>query len=103
MADLGGIVGRTPLQILADQLTLFKPEWADFDPHTIASPPSPPIQKAIYTSAGGSEFYSSPSVLRNKKHLLKKLGYLSGFFELISLKVRSKITIRWLWILVKQS
>ena len=59
----------------------------------------PPIGRCT----GGSEFYSSPSVLRNKKHLLKKLGYLSGFFELISLEVRSKVTILWLWILVKQS
>ena len=45
---------------------------------------------------GGSEFYSSLSVFHNKKHLLKKLACSSGFFELISLKVRSKITIRWL-------
>ena len=35
----GGRGDKSPLRNLADQLTLFKPGWADFAPHSTASPP----------------------------------------------------------------
>ena len=35
----GGPRGQSPPRNLADQLTLFEPGWADFAPHTTASPP----------------------------------------------------------------
>ena len=34
----GGWWGTRPLQLLAGQLTLFEPGWADFAPYTTASP-----------------------------------------------------------------
>ena len=36
---MGGPGGPEPPRILADQLTLFEPGWADFAPHNTVSPP----------------------------------------------------------------
>ena len=42
---------QPPPRNLTGQLIIFNPGWAECVPHTTASPPSPRIQKATYTSA----------------------------------------------------